>query len=91
MTTVLKIVPGTPPGQTTIVLVDQPSDWPDAGARVMSAAEFLARPIDAAHASELIINLCRSYKYLSVGYYCSLMAEARGQQVLPSVKTINDL
>lgn len=38
-----------------------------------------------------IINLCRNYKYLSNGYYCSLLAEARGHSVIPSVKAINDL
>lgn len=38
-----------------------------------------------------IINLCRNYKYLSSGYYCSLLAEARGHSVIPSVKAINDL
>ncbi len=38
-----------------------------------------------------IINLCRSYKYQSYGYYCSLLAEARGHSVIPSVKSINDL
>lgn len=38
-----------------------------------------------------IINLCQSYKYQSYGYYSSLLAEARGHSVIPSVKTINDL
>jgi len=38
-----------------------------------------------------IINLCRSNSYLSTGYYCSLFAEARGQGVIPSVRTLNDL
>jgi glutathione synthase/RimK-type ligase-like ATP-grasp enzyme len=38
-----------------------------------------------------IINLCDSGRYLSQGYYCSLLAEARGHQVLPSVRTINSL
>lgn len=38
-----------------------------------------------------IINLCRNYKYLSSGYYCSLLAEARGHSVTPTVKAINDL
>lgn len=38
-----------------------------------------------------VINLCRSYDYLSTGYYCSLMAEARGHRVIPRVMTINDL
>lgn len=38
-----------------------------------------------------IINLCDSSQYLSKGYYCSLLAEARKHPVLPSVKTINAL
>lgn len=38
-----------------------------------------------------VINLCRDYKYLGRGYYCSLLAEARGDRVIPSVRTINDL
>ncbi len=38
-----------------------------------------------------IINLCRNYKYLSNGYYCSLLAEARGHSVIPPIKAINDL
>lgn len=38
-----------------------------------------------------VINLCESSRYLSQGYYCSLLAEARGHDVLPSVKTLNSL
>lgn len=38
-----------------------------------------------------VINLCRAYDYLSAGYYCSLLAEARGQSVIPSVRTLVDL
>lgn len=38
-----------------------------------------------------IINLCDTERYLSKGYYCSLLAEARHHTVLPSVKTINAL
>lgn len=38
-----------------------------------------------------IINLCDTEQYLSKGYYCSLLAEARKHMVLPSVKTINRL
>ena len=38
-----------------------------------------------------IINLCRDYKYMGRGYYCSLLAEARGDRVLPPVRTINEL
>lgn len=38
-----------------------------------------------------VINLCDTGRYLSQGYYCSLLAEARSHQVLPSVKLINNL
>ena len=38
-----------------------------------------------------VVNLCRSYRYLSRGYYTSLLAEARGHHVFPSVAVINDL
>jgi glutathione synthase/RimK-type ligase-like ATP-grasp enzyme len=38
-----------------------------------------------------VINLCDTRMYLSQGYYCSLLAEARKHAVLPSVKTINEL
>ncbi len=38
-----------------------------------------------------VINLCRDFDYLNVGYYCSLLAEARGHHVLPSMRVLNDL
>lgn len=37
-----------------------------------------------------IINLCSTKRYLSKGYYCSLLAEARKHHVLPNVKAINE-
>jgi glutathione synthase/RimK-type ligase-like ATP-grasp enzyme len=51
---------------------------------------FLAEQQQTAR-GQLVINLCRHYKYLSHGYYCSLLAEARGQKVIPPIRTINDL
>ncbi|CCQ10766.1 ribosomal protein S6 glutaminyl transferase related protein [Pseudoalteromonas luteoviolacea B = ATCC 29581] len=38
-----------------------------------------------------IINLCNTEQYLSKGYYCSLLAEARKHVVQPTVKSINAL
>jgi len=38
-----------------------------------------------------VINLCKDYRYSSVGYYCSLLAEARRHRVIPSVKSMLDL
>ena len=76
-----------------VIVVEQRKDWPDAAApyQIVTAAEFFDAPGHDAAPGTTVINLCRSYKYLSVGYYCSLLGEARGQVVLPSVKTINDL
>ena len=48
-------------------------------------------PVGADDERTQVINLCRSYKYLGTGYYVSLLAEARGHKVIPSVRTINDL
>jgi glutathione synthase/RimK-type ligase-like ATP-grasp enzyme len=80
-----------PEAPAFLIIVDRAGDWRAARPRctVIEADDFLANPV--LDADILVINLCRSYKYLSAGYYCSLMAQARGQLVLPSVKTINDL
>ena len=45
---------------------------------------FVADPVH-------VVNLSHEYRYGSRGYYVSLLAEARGHRVLPSVKTIQDL
>lgn len=37
-----------------------------------------------------IINLCKSHQYQSVGYYVSLLAEARGHKVIPEIATLQD-
>lgn len=38
---------------------------------------------------KLVINLSDEYGYNSEGYYCSLLAQARGHRVLPGVETLN--
>lgn len=38
-----------------------------------------------------VINLAREYGYLKPGYYCSLLAEARGHRVIPGTAVLNDL
>ena len=40
---------------------------------------------------KLVINLSDDYGYNSEGYYCSLLAQARGHRVLPGVETLNKL
>jgi glutathione synthase/RimK-type ligase-like ATP-grasp enzyme len=76
-----------------IVVVDRRADfkWDDAGHPVVTAREYLSRPDAFMSRYPRIINLCRDYDYMSFGYYCSLLAEARGERVIPSVSTILDL
>ncbi|MBK5940664.1 RimK family protein [Halochromatium roseum] len=76
-----------------LLLVEQPDDWKAGFPRlpVVSAREYLSGGELAAKRGLRVINLCRSYRYLSVGYYCSLLAEARGQKVIPDVRTIQEL
>ena len=68
-----------------IILVDDPADWAAyyPTRHLLSARDYLqaAQPV-CTDKKVQVINLCRSYKYLSPGYYCSLLAEARGQRVL---------
>src|SRR3546814_5545589 len=53
--------------------------------------EFITRPDLVQDKRAKIINLSKDYSYLGYGYYCSLLAEARSQKVIPSVKTILEL
>lgn len=41
--------------------------------------------------SHLVINLSNNLGYNSEGYYCSLLAQARGHKIIPNVETINKL
>jgi len=59
--------------------------------KVISFESYLADYPKLHEAKTRIVNLCDTKHYLSRGYYCSLLAEARQHKVLPSVRTINDL
>jgi len=76
-----------------IVVVEQSSDWkagfPDA--TVVLADDYVGRQEYFKIRDARVLNFCRSYRYLSIGYYCSLLAEARSHKVIPSVRTITDL
>lgn len=83
-----------------IVIVEKIKDWTSfyPAEKLMTAQDYLIKwdglqavPDDENKEKIKIINLCRNYKYLSNGYYTSLLAEARGHSVTPSVRVINDL
>ena len=58
---------------------------------VLSFEQYLADYPKWNEPKTRVINLCDTDQYLSNGYYCSLLAEARQHRVIPSVNTINDL
>lgn len=78
---------------TVLIVVDKPQDWTAyyPSDNVISVQNYLSQTSDYSTPSTQVINLCRSYKYLTNGYYCSLLAEARNHKVIPSVRSINDL
>lgn len=77
----------------TLLVVDNLSDWAPyyPSGQLITFEDYLATELIASDQRVRVINLCRSYCYLSDGYYCSLLAEARGHHVIPSVKVLSDL
>ena len=76
-----------------LILVDDMRDWqrdfPDYP--VIGVRDYL---VDAGWSNRRnlrVVNLCRDTEYHSPGYYASLLAEARGHKVIPSVRTLQDL
>lgn len=77
----------------TLIVVDDPSAWPleIPGTELVTARHYLTDPVYQGKRRVKLFNLCRSYRYQSLGYYVSLLAEARGHHPLPSVTAIQDL
>lgn len=57
---------------------------------VMTISDYLEHNYSGGD-PKLVINLADNYSYNSEGYYCSLLGQARGHKVLPSIETINRL
>lgn len=76
-----------------LIVIHKLKDWApdDPGGQVVSFSDYMNGVHPGAAPRTRVINLCRSFDYLSEGYYCSLLAEARGHNVIPSVRTLNDL
>lgn len=76
-----------------LLIVDRLERWkleiPDA--ELITAREYVTDPQFLSMRGCKVFNLCRSYGYQSIGYYVSLLAEARGHKPLPTVSTIQDL
>ena len=76
-----------------IIVINHPQRWilDVPGVDVISPKEYLENETYAKMKNARVFNLCYDYAYQTRGYYVSLLAEARGQKVIPSVKNILDL
>ena len=76
-----------------ILVLDDPGEFKLTvrDAEVVSARAYIANEEFRKIRSVKVFNLCKSYRYQSLGYYVSLLAAARGHKPMPSVSTIQDL
>jgi glutathione synthase/RimK-type ligase-like ATP-grasp enzyme len=76
-----------------LIVVDSAEDWALAvpGVEIVSARDYLTDPKYSQDRATKIFNCCKTYKYQSLGYYVSLLAEARGHRAQPSISTIQGM
>ncbi len=76
-----------------LIVVNNPDRWPMSirGVEVVAARRYLTDPAFHRMPNTRVFNLCRSYSYQSLGYYVSLLAEARDQKPEPDTMTIQDM
>lgn len=74
-----------------LIVLNDSNNIASTNASMVNFNQYLSEFPKKGNVTTRLINLCDTTQYLSEGYYCSLLAEARQHQVLPSVSTINDL
>lgn len=76
-----------------LMVVGDPKNWPLSinGVQVVAARKYLTDPAFHRLPNTRLFNLCQSYSYQSLGYYVSLLAEARSHKPEPDVTTIQDM
>ncbi|MEZ6116967.1 MAG: RimK-like ATPgrasp N-terminal domain-containing protein [Pirellulaceae bacterium] len=78
---------------TILIVVNDPKKWPFdiPDVEVVEARSYLTKPEYSELRTAKVFNLCKSYRYQTIGYYVSLLAEARGHKPQPSVATIQGM
>jgi glutathione synthase/RimK-type ligase-like ATP-grasp enzyme len=78
---------------TTLIVVNNPARWPleIPGVRVVAAKAYLTETEFSELQGAKVFNLCRYYSYQRLGYYVSLLAEARGHRPMPDIATTLNL
>jgi glutathione synthase/RimK-type ligase-like ATP-grasp enzyme len=81
-----------------VIVVESQADkaWAEGAGTAVTAREYVGEPQRFSPQSlrggkVRVVNLSGETGYLDLGYYCSLLAEARGHRVIPSVATITTL
>jgi glutathione synthase/RimK-type ligase-like ATP-grasp enzyme len=76
-----------------LVVVNDPKEWAFSqdGVEVVAARKYLTHPSYTTLEKVRLINLCRSLGYQKIGYYVSLLADARGHKPMPSIETIQNM
>lgn len=77
----------------TVIVTDDPDSWQflSTHAPIVHASEYLASEKYTQNNSLRVINLCRAYNHQTIGYYVSLLAQARDHKAIPSVHSIQDV
>lgn len=78
--------------QNVLILLDDLKEWNPfyKTNSILSVSNYLQHKTkdDSSH---VVINLSANLNYNTEGYYCSLLAQARGDKIIPSVETLNRL
>ncbi|MEX1042716.1 MAG: RimK family protein [Pirellulaceae bacterium] len=75
-----------------LIVTDNPQRWPSdhPAISVVDPKDYITETRYSELRSAKVFNLCQTYRYQSVGYYVSLLAEARGHRPVPSVAAMQD-
>lgn len=75
-----------------LIITDKPKEWINVipGVGVTTPGEYFSGDQYLKSRKFKVVNLCKSYNYQSIGYYVSLLAEARGHKVMPEISTLQD-
>lgn len=76
------------PRSGVLVVTDLPAVRDLGGVEVVRANAYLAGEGPTIDEGLTVVNLCRSFQYLSRGYYVSLLGEARKHRTIPTLETI---
>jgi len=73
-----------------LIIIEQPESWQINFADVilLTPSQYISDPAFQEAKNLKVINLCEDYQYQSLGYYVSLLAEARGHRVMPGISTL---